>query len=164
MINTKIEETRNYLMEQYGYPTVQKFGTMTYRFVNTELNSFNRLISAYVQICELLKIEDYQNSAFAICEYCKVADPANMDIISNKLEGILKELNRRVNYTRKGFRNLVEELNEVLPKKDFNPHLVINYFVANLKIRAVSYNIKNENRNIDRDGNSFWGGNKGFNK
>lgn len=155
----KIEETRICLMEQYGYPSVKKFGNMTYKTINQELDSFNRLISALTKACDLLKIENYDKAIYVICEYCKDADAANMGIVANKIEKMNKELIKGINFSRKKFRNLIADLNLAADKKDFNPHAVINYFVEYLSIRAISYNIKNERRYIDRDGNFFWGGN-----
>ena len=73
------------------------------------------------------------------------------------LAKLVKEFSNNVNYSKKRFIKLIEELNEVADKTDFKPYCVMNYFVEHLKIKAVSYNIKNNNRNIDRDDELYWG-------
>lgn len=160
MVNEHIEETKKYLKEKYGYPSEQKIGTMTYKTINQYLNVFVNLSDALVKCCELLELEDCENAIKIICEYCKNADPINMEIISNRLTRLEKEFSNKVFFSKKRFIKLIQELNEVADKKSFNSHCVINYFVEHLKIRAVSYNIKNNNRNIDRDGEFYWGRDK----
>ena len=156
----KIEETKIYLMEKYGYPSEQKLGTFTYKKINQYLNVFVKLSDALIKCCDLLKLNNSEKAIGVICEYCKNADPINMDIVANRLVVLTKYFSNNQNYSKKHFIEMIQELNEVADKKDFNPHCVINYFVAHLKIKAVSYNIKNNNRNIDRDGEFFWGRNK----
>ena len=160
MNNKHIEETKNYLIERYGCPSERKIGTLTYKTINQYLNVFIKLSDALVECCELLHLEDNEKAIKIICEYCKNADPINMDVIANRLVVLAKYFSNNRNYSKKHFIEMIQELNEVADKKDFNAHCVINYFVAHLKIKAVSYNIKNNNRNIDRDGEFYWGRDK----
>lgn len=158
----KIEETRTYFLEKYGYPTEKMIGKMVYKTMNQDFNCFNRLIAALTSCIELTKIEDAEISVNAICEFAKNIDPNNMDVIAEKLERLAKEFESGVNFSRNRFIKMMEELKEDSLNPNFNYDKVMNYFVAHLSVKPISYKIKTSRRRVDNLGDSYWRRNKGL--
>ena len=158
----KIEETRIYFMEKYGVPSEQKFGNMTYKVVNHDLDSFDRLIKSALKCCELTKFTNPEDFVNVICDFSKDLDPVNMNIIADKLEKIAKDLSKGINFSRSGFVKLVQELSKDSKNDSFEINKVMNYFVTYLNVKPASYKIKTSRRRVDNQGDSYWRRNKGL--
>lgn len=138
----KIDEIRQYLIEKYGEPIEQKIGNYTYKKINGDLNTFNRFISAILNCCDLVGLDNVEKQINAICEYAKIENPNNLETIAERLEVFAKEFSKKVNFSRNRFKNMMLDLGVDLEKADFNPKCIINYFVQYLRIRSIDYNIK----------------------
>ena len=157
-----IEETRNYYIEKFGKPTETKMGSFTYKFVNGFLDSFNEFINKMLTIIERTGVGVSEKLMENICAYCKLTEPENLDRISNKLNSIILSMDKKVNFTRSKFVNLINDLSTAVEDPKFNPSVISSYFNYYLNVKFMG-NEKLSYRNYDRLGNPFRGRNNGLN-
>lgn len=157
-----IEETRNYYIEKHGKPIETKMGSFTYKFVNGHLEAFDRLINSMSSLVDRIDIFISEKLVVALCEYCKLEQPENLNRIADKLNSIMMEMNKKVNFSKSKFLNLIKELSDVIEDKNFNPNAISNYFSYYLNVKFIG-NEKFNYRNYDKLGNPFRGRNNGLN-
>ena len=162
MVHNKVEEVRAYFIKEYGEPKETMMGSFKYKYVNASLDSFNRLIDIFLTLIEKINFVEYEKQLNLVCEYCKYENTENMDRITIKLQGVLRDLNKGVNFGRSAFLNLLKDLGTVAENPEFNPNLVSNYFKFYLKVKLVDFNTKVNKRSVDKLGDPFWGRDKGL--
>lgn len=144
MYETIIENTKQYLIQKYGEPTVKKEGNYTVRTINTYLDSFINLSETLIKILDYLKMEDVDTQVALICEYAKTAEYINMDNITKTLKSMLRNWKSGKDTRRKvEFYNLFKDLEELSKSKNPNPGCVMNYITARLRCDRYTTNLKN---------------------
>lgn len=133
----KIEETRKLLIEKYGEPKVEIRDGKKYRFVNVNLENFDKMMNLVFKLANQYEITLTEEQIDVFCDF------AINDVQPNVLN-VIKRLskyseNPNSNYGKKPFTRLLNCFQKFRNEEDYSPDYTINYFVEYIR----SSNIRN---------------------
>jgi len=140
----KINEVKQYFIDKYGAPSVQKIGQYTYKTINAELSAFDKFIKSIIKCSEVVGLINIEKQINIFCEYAKQENAANLEILAKRIETLIKQFSNRVNFDRNNFKIMMIDIGKIVENKNFDPRTISNYFSKYLKIRSLTYNIRAE--------------------
>ena len=136
-----IEDTKKFLITQYGEPHTSTEGDTTYKILNAYLDAFESFISSVEEIASLLNIELTDAEIKLLCNFAKSTEYLNTQAIARRINSIIKRYNQGKGF---GCKNrliaLFDKLSVLAKDKDYDCRYLINLF--KYTINCSKYSVK----------------------
>lgn len=136
-----INKTREYFIERSGESCVKIENGLKHRYINTDLNNFDKLIECLKKAFEICGLEFKEDVKQAICEFAKAETPDKMENINKKLEKLIANWQKGKAIRQKDFVEMIKELEADLElKKITKPTQLVIYFEDFLNVSKCNNN------------------------
>lgn len=142
----KIEETRKFFIEKYGEPYEKMVDGRKYRFINVELQNFDKLTKLFQEVAASFEIGLKEELIAVICDFAKAEVQPNVVNVINKMERLAKERKNKINFGKKPFTRLLQSLEDFYNGESYCEKYIMNIFVKELRCANIYH--KNNFTNI----------------
>lgn len=134
---TRIDETRKFFIEEYGEPIEKVVDGKKYRYVNSPLESFDKLIKMLKESARILNINLKEEHINAFCDFALTEVHPNVLNVATKLEKYVKSWENKGSLGKKPVVNLLNELEEYYNDEKYKPRCLMGIFVKHIKCADV---------------------------
>ena len=138
-MDERIENTRQYLIEKYGEPVEKVVDGKIYKYINSCLESFDKLIKALKDATRILKVDLKEEHINAFCDFTLVEVEPNVANVAKKLEKYVKSWESKGSLSKKPVVNLLYEIEEFYNSEKYKPRYLMSMFVENIKCSDINY-------------------------
>ena len=126
---TKIDLTRKFFIEKYGEPKVEIKDGKKYRFVNTYLENFDKMMDVVFKLAKQYDILLTENQIDVFCDFAMNDVQPNIENVAKKLGRYIAVGNEKVNNGKKAFTKLLTRFEEFKDEDNYSPYYTMHYFV-----------------------------------
>ena len=135
---TKIDLTRKFFIEKYGEPKVEIKDGKKYRFVNTYLENFDKMMDVVFKLAKQYDILLTENQIDVFCEFAMNDVQPNIENVANKLGKYIAVGNEKINNGKKAFCRLLTRFEEFKKEDNYSPYYTMHYFVEYYRCSDVN--------------------------
>ena len=132
-MDERIENTRQYLIEKYGEPIDKVVDGRKYKFINIELESFDKLIKALKDVASILKVDLKEEHINAFCDFALIEVQPNVLNVATILEKHVNSWQKKGCLSKKPVIYLLNEIETFYNDKAYKPRYLMSMFVEYIK-------------------------------